>query len=552
MQDPPADRQLRRFALAVTLSDQERRDDPVVSADGRRVVYEQGGELWIQDLDQLEPRKLEGIERAEAPFWSPDGTEIGFFQKSQMWRIPVAGGQKTLVCDLGGDVAGGRGAHWGDDGTILFSRGNSGILSAAAVGGDAQLVIAVNDSTEGDLHEPFRMPDRGILFVVHPKGLSPGRLVIEKDGVRRVLLDYADKRIWNPRYDGEGHILFERDGSANNGVWALPYDEETGLPAGQPILIVPDGGRASVSRDGLLVYALSPITGGQEQMVWVNRSGEVLEEITPILPNVGSPALSPDGRILALSINESQEVDVWLQDLRRGTRQRLPNPNVMDVLAKWAPAGDQIYFYSMPPAHLILRRPLDATAPLDTVVAGSGPDLTSDGRIMAYVDYRTGNAALYLMETDGSGEARPIFSGPDEYTNPRISPDDRFVAYISNETGRNEVYLRTFPGGQSPVRVSLDGGEDVAWSRDGRRLFYLNADRFFEVAVDGQDRPELGEPAVLFERRLGDFLFDRGFDVSPDGQRFVMAKLASRETGEASVEIVAVDQWRRLLGETAE
>jgi eukaryotic-like serine/threonine-protein kinase len=549
LQDKAPERQLRRFALAVTQSDQIRRNDPVISHDGRRVVYEQGGELWIHELDQLEPRRLEGIEKAEAPFWSPDGSEIGFFERSQMWRVPVTGGQKKLVCDLGGDVAGGRGAHWGEDGTILFSRGNSGILSAAAVGGDARLEIAVNDSTEGDLHEPFRMPDGGIMFVVHPQGVSPGRLVIEKDGARRVLLDYPDKRIWYPRYDGQGHIIYERDGSTNNGVWVLPYDEMSGLAAGDPILIVPDGGRPSVSRDGLLIYSLNPITGGQEQMVWVDRNGGVLEEITPVLPNLGSPELSPDGRFLALSINEGQEVDLWVQDLRRGTRQRLPVPGVMDVQATWTPTGDELYFYSMPPSHKIFRRTLDATSPLDTLVAGSGPSLNSDASLMAFVDYKAGNPALHVMKTDGSGESRPIFSGPDEYEQPVISPDDRFVAYISNESGRNEVYMRTFPDGGHPVRVSLDGGEEVRWSRDGHYLYYVSDDRFYEVAVSRGERPELGQPVVLFEERGGDFLFDRGFAVSMDKDRFIFAKLASREVGEASVEIVALDQWVRLLGE---
>ncbi len=549
LQDKTPERQLRRYAMAVTQSDQDRRNDPVISADGRRVVYEQGGSLWVHELNQLEPRHLAGIETAEAPFWSPDGTEIGFFERSQMWRVPVAGGQKQLICDLGGTVAGGRGAHWGDDGTILFSRGNSGILSAAAVGGDARLVIAVNDSTEGDLHEPFRMPDGGIMFVVHPKGLAPGRLVVETDGVRRVLLDYADKRIWYPRYDGAGHIIFERDGAANKGVWVLRYDESNGLGVGDPILIVPDGGRPSVSPDGLLVYALNPITGGQEQMVWVDRSGEVLEEITPVLPNLGNPKLSPDGRLLAMSINEAQEVDIWLQDLRRGTRQRLPHPGSMDVQAEWSPTGDEIYFYSRPPSHKIFRRTLDATSPLDTLVAGAGPSLTSDGRLLAFVDYQSGNPALHVMETDGSGESRPIFSGPDEYKEPAISPDDRFVAYVSNESGLNEIYMRTFPDGKHPARVSLDGGEQLAWSRDGRRLFYMNVDQFYEVEVGEGERPELGQPVVLFEERRGDFLFDRGFAVSLDGERFIVVKLASREVGEASVEIAVVDQWERLLGD---
>ena len=546
-QAPPEPRQLRRYALAVTQDGQERRNDPVISADGRRVVYEQGGELWIQDLDQLEPRRLEGVESAEAPFWSPDGQYVGFIERSRMWRVSAAGGQKQLICDMGGDVAGGRGAHWTDDGIIYFSRGNSGILTTAAVGGDPRTMIAVNDSTEGDLHEPFRMPDGGIMFVVHPLTASPGRLVIETDGIRKVLLDHPDMRVRNPRYDGEGHIIYERTGTAGSGIWALPYDIARGEATGEPVLIVPEGGGASISRDGLMVYALRPLTGDAEQMVWVDREGNVLEAITDVLPNVGNPRLSPDGRILALSINESQEVDIWLQDLRRGTRQRMPHPNVFDVSAIWAPDGDHYYFCAMQPAHKILRRSLDATAPLDTLVAGASPALSSDGLTLVYENHSAGNAQLYMMAADGGDEPYPFFAGPDNYTRPAISPDDRFLAYVSDESGQQELYLRTYPDGGFPERVSLEGGRLAAWSGDGQHLFFMSEEFMYEVSVGGSNRPELGRPVALFDRRTGDYMMDRGFDVTPDGQRFVMVQISSDQAEEASVEIVVVDQWRTML-----
>jgi hypothetical protein len=310
LQDAVPEPELRRFALTVAIEGAARRNDPVVSPDGRRVVFEQGGEVWVQELDQLESRRLEGIEGAEAPFWSPDGQDLGFFENNKMWRVPVAGGNKKLICDLGGVVAGGRGAHWTEGGTILFSRGSSGILSAPAAGGDAREIIAVNDSTEGDLHEPFLMPDGGIMFVVHPTAASPGRLVIERDGQRQVLLDYADKSIWNPCYDGNGFILLEREGSENSGVWALPYSVADGSVGGEPILIIPGGARPSISRNGLLVYSLSDLSGGEEQLVWVDLKGEVLEEITDVMQAVGAVALSPDGKKLAMAVNDNQEVDI--------------------------------------------------------------------------------------------------------------------------------------------------------------------------------------------------------------------------------------------------
>jgi len=371
--------------------------------------------------------------------------------------------------------------------------------------------------------------------------------VIETAGTRRILLEYPGQSIWNPRYDGQGHILFERDGTSNRGIWALPYDEGTGLAAGDPILIVPDAERPSVSRDGLMVYARNFISGGQEQMVWVDRTGEVLENITPVLPNVGGPALSPDERQIAMVINEDQEFDIWVHDLRRGTRQRLPNPGVLDVLVQWTPEGDRIFFYGMPPAHLIMSRTLDATAPVATVVAGSFPNLSVDGHWLAYTDYGSGHPQIYLVPADGSEEGRPIFTGPDSYEDPHISPDGRLFSYVSDETGRNELYIRSFPDGGFPVRVSLDGCERSKWSQDGRHLYFINSDTFYEVSVGTEARPDLGQPVALFTEMDNDLRFDRGFDVSDDGDQFVFPKLATHEVSNVSAELVAVDNWRRML-----
>jgi Tol biopolymer transport system component len=541
--------ELRRFALTVAIEGAARRNDPVISPDGRRVVFEQGGEIWVQEMDQLESRRLEGIEGAEAPFWSPDGQDIGFFENSKMWRVPVAGGNKKLICDLGGVVAGGRGAHWTEDGTIIFSRGSSGILSAPAAGGDAREIIAVNDSTEGDLHEPFLMPDGGIMFVVHPAAASPGRLVIERDGQRQVLLDYPDKTIWNPRYDGNGYILLERDSGENAGVWALPYSVADRSVIGEPILIVPDGARPSISRDGLLVYSLNTLSGGEEQLVWVDMQGEIQEEITEILQAVGAVVLSPDGSKLAMAVNDNQEVDLWIQDLGRGSRTRLANEGVMDLPGSWTPDGERIVFFSLPPIKTIYMRDLDPTAPLDTLAAGLFANLSPDGRFLTYQDNNQGHDRIQLLEMDGQAGPTTLISGPGNYRNPKISPDGRYIAYVSDESGKDEIYLRTFPSGSRPARVSLEGGYDVEWTRDGRRLIYHDSASLFAVDVTTEPRLALSRPVKLFDARQGDFMLSRGFELSAEGDRVILVRKARPEISQTSADIVMVESWQQLLGD---
>jgi hypothetical protein len=46
------------------------------------------------------------------------------------------------------------------------------------------------------------------------------------------------------------------------------------------------------------------------------------------------------------------------------------------------------------------------------------------------------------------------------------------VALVSDESERDEVYVRSFPDPTSKIQVSVNGGREPSWSRDGTRLYY--------------------------------------------------------------------------------
>ena len=110
-----------------------------------------------------------------------------------------------------------------------------------------------------------------------------------------------------------------------------------------------------------------------------------------------------------------------------------------------------------------------------------------------------------------------------------VSRDGRWLAYESNETGRTEVFIRPFPNTETAKwQVSNGGGEAPLWARDGRELFYVNADRaMVAVTVGTGDEPQLGERRVLFRLRNELYLaapeFYTPYDIGPDG-RFIMAR----------------------------
>jgi dipeptidyl aminopeptidase/acylaminoacyl peptidase len=120
-----------------------------------------------------------------------------------------------------------------------------------------------------------------------------------------------------------------------------------------------------------------------------------------------------------------------------------------------------------------------------------------------------------------------------------FSPDGRWLALSSNESGENRVYVVPFPGPGGRWQISPRSGTAPRWRRDGRELFYLAADNRL-MAADvklGASVVEVGEVKPLLETRSYG-VFSR-FDVTADGQRFVIPY----EVDRSSTAIVLVVDW---------
>ncbi len=114
-----------------------------------------------------------------------------------------------------------------------------------------------------------------------------------------------------------------------------------------------------------------------------------------------------------------------------------------------------------------------------------------------------------------------------------VSPDGKWLAYHSNISGEFQVYVRPFPNVQDGRSlVSTAGGTRAAWSRNGRELFYLDREGLLtSVAVPAALGATFtsGPPVKILNRKYyaGASLLGldlRGYDVAPDGQRFLMIK----------------------------
>ena len=126
----------------------------------------------------------------------------------------------------------------------------------------------------------------------------------------------------------------------------------------------------------------------------------------------------------------------------------------------------------------------------------------------------------------------------------KFSPDGRYVAYISNESGRSEVYVRPFPEGGRKWTVSSNGGRQPRWSMDGKELFYVKESALLAVSVTTRPKFSVGSSTSLFQHpSLTTLAPYPVYDVSADGQRFILAEVVGEAADAPEPSIRVVQNW---------
>ena len=158
----------------------------------------------------------------------------------------------------------------------------------------------------------------------------------------------------------------------------------------------------------------------------------------------------------------------------------------------------------------------------------------------AQVAPKTGRDLWY--ETVDDRKQHVFLQTPANETAARFSPDGRYVAYLSDESGRNEIYVQPFPGPGGKYQISTEGGKEMVWGADGE-IYYRNGNKMMAVPVKTQPSFELGKPQLLFEAPYQQSTVNGAlYDVSRDGQRFLMLKPVASEAA-AATQITVVQNW---------
>jgi len=314
-----------------------------------------------------------------------------------------------------------------------------------------------------------------------------------------------------------------------------------------------------ISPAGDLAYAVGPSENGERMLTWVDRKGKATPLPLPARSYL-NPRISPDGKLLAVEV-EGVNHDLYSYDFARGVMSRITN-NGTSHGPIWSPDGKRFAFRTWKGGKMTLAwMPADRSGPeemLANVPAWqSAVSFSPDGKHLAYdeVDPHGPEYGVWIMSLEGGRESRAFAKSKFQQGAGKFSPDGRWLVYCSMESGKAEVYVQQYPGPGPKIQGSSEGGMDPLWRRDGKEIFYRNGSKMMAVSVSTQGGFQAGRPAALWE---GEYTFGlssscglRGatftsYDVSPDGQRFLMIK--DRDGNMYSTRIVVVVNWAAELG----
>ncbi len=158
---------------------------------------------------------------------------------------------------------------------------------------------------------------------------------------------------------------------------------------------------------------------------------------------------------------------------------------------------------------------------------------------------------MWVLDLEGERERSALVATPSIDRNAEVSPDGRWLAYQSNEAGQYEIYVASFPdvdrGGRR--QLTFEGGTKPTWSPDGSELFFWNGAQMMAVDVETESSFSAGNPQVLFQAPYSIQLLSRNYDVSSDGDRFLMVRDPEVTNAAAVPQLVVVLNWFEELRE---
>jgi serine/threonine-protein kinase len=487
---------------------------------------------------------MPGTEGARGVFFSPDGRWVAYWSANKLKKAPLDGGPPVDICDLPANTAGLFGAHWGTDDTIVFSAHSAGISRVNAGGGTPSEITKPNPGkSEVNQIQPHLLPGAKAMLYTVGSNLTDW----EQTSIVVESLETRDRHTLirggaDPHYVSTGHLLYMRNGV----LMAVAFDAERLELKGSPVAVLDNVmhavntgwigdetgiGQFDVSDNGTLVYLAGGITPAapRRELVWVDRKGDVTRLAAPAAPYF-APRVSPDSKRIAVHSQRERSreymVSFFEMDRQTTTRLTLEGDECCPV---WSQDGESIVIRAIGPSGFdIVRIPVRGTGERERLLTRPGSTVPTSwfSNILAFTEVRNSLSEIWTLSLDDR-TTKPFLQAALSFNHPAFSPDGRWIAYSSTESGTQEVYVTVFPGPGEKIRISTDGGNSPAWSAKGELFYQRRAEtgtQIMAVDIDMRKGFVAGKPHLLFEGPYAVNSPMRAYDVTADGQHFVLIR----------------------------
>ena len=500
-------------------------DAVMLSPEGKHLAYvaaENGvPHLYIRRLDTFGFVQIPDSEGANFPFFSPNGEWIAFFSQGKLKKVPSDGGNPELICELPTFFGG----TWTPQDTVVVAVPSYGLATVPAAGG-ALKKVPMNTKEPVYPQGPAWIGGGDWIGFTDYYGNTRRVMAVNlTSGEVRMLLNNAQGAFFAP-----DQIIYYWAGA----MWAVPFDSQKLAIKASAVQIASGAteynfvGEASASGNGVLAYAPGAVGNFLRNLYLVSRSGVEQKLDVPAAGYI-DPAISPDGKRIAIALQNMSAQQLAVYERDRGVMMRVVAGGGLNNAPVWSPDGKSLLFDSVGTSE---KRGLYRIS-----ADGSGaPQLIRETKISSHITSVAGgyaavmvsdpttSADLWLLTLGDQPEMRPFKQTPAAERQGSLSPDGRWMAYASNESGRQEIYVEPVPGPGGRWQISTAGGEQPRWVRNGKEIVYRNGTKMMSAAVKIQPSFAAAKPVELFDRK-----FDRGgavagYDVTPDGQTFVMTR----------------------------
>jgi serine/threonine-protein kinase len=538
-----------QLALSLFAGERPARISVALTPDGRRALFvgsPQGSpyvsQVYERSLERGDAVPLAGSAGATALFLSPDGQSVAFAADNKIKKMPVGGGPVAAVCDLPAGPF--WGASWGEDGNIYF--GARGGIFKVASGGGVPVAVKAAEPLKGDRQLlPQLLPGATALLFTAPPDVV--LLTLGDGGQRTLIQGGTDARYVDTGhlvYMKSGTLTavpFDVKSAQVTGapvalVENVMHSVNTGNGNDETAV-----GQFAIAKSGTLVYAAGGVMPNRKStLTWVDRHGAVQPLTATQQRNFYNPRLSPDGRRIAMASRRegTRDTDIWIHDIERGTTTRLtPDGGSYPV---WSPDSARIvYAFGQNRAANLYVINADGSGKPERLTTGDVPQTpsswSSGANAIAFIQRPTPDTfGIYVVPVDGPSAGKPslFLESRDAMWFPELSPDGRWMAYASVESGRSEVYVQPYPGPGAKVQISTAYGAEPIWTAHGRELLFRGATPTtmptMSVTIDASTAVlRAGVPRTLFESKSGEYdrtVPDRAWDATPDGQRMLLVR----------------------------